>query len=56
MEREKLQELINWLGNQIENANKVIIESQNSRNFGREAQYEGIRDAFTRCLKKLSSH
>ncbi|MEO6884225.1 MAG: hypothetical protein ABI199_09400 [Bacteroidia bacterium] len=53
MNSEKLQELIRWLNVQIHHANEVIEESQRNRNYGRESQYEGIRDAFMRCLNKL---
>jgi hypothetical protein len=54
MNNEQLQELIRWLNNQIVHTNKVINESHDTVNVGREAQYEGMRDAFLRCLKKLN--
>ena len=55
MKSEKLQELIRWLNDQINHANGVIEESQRNRNYGRESQYEGIRDAFMRCLNKVGN-
>lgn len=53
MNREELQEILKWLNDQIEYANEAIHESHQSHNYGRESQYEGIRDAFMRCLNKL---
>ncbi|HVA99023.1 MAG TPA: hypothetical protein VNG53_09015 [Bacteroidia bacterium] len=55
MKSEKLQELIRWLNDQINHANGVIEESQRNHNYGRESQYEGIRDAFMRCLNKVGN-
>jgi hypothetical protein len=54
MNNEQLQELIKWLTKQIDHTNKAIMEANSSQNFGREAQYEGMRDAFLRCLNQLN--
>jgi len=53
MNREQLQEMVNWLSDQIDYANEAIHEAHNAHNYGRESQYEGIRDAFMRCLNKI---
>lgn len=53
MNREQLQHMLNWLKDQIEYANEAIQEAHAAHNYGRESQYEGIRDAFMRCLNKL---
>ncbi len=53
MNREQIQEVLKWLNDQIEYANESIHEAHQSRNYGRESQYEGVRDAFMRCLNKL---
>ena len=53
MNREQLHEMLTWLDDQISYANEAIHEAQATRNYGRESQYEGIRDAFTRCLNRL---
>ncbi|MCC6690811.1 MAG: hypothetical protein IT235_04700 [Bacteroidia bacterium] len=53
MSSEKIQEMLNWLNDQIEYANEAIQESHLTHNYGRQSQYEGIRDAFMRCLNKL---
>lgn len=54
MNAEKLQILIRWLNEQIKYANDTINESRRNSNYGREIQYEGIRDAFMRCLNRLT--
>lgn len=46
MENERLQQLIRWLNEQIAHTNLVINESHQTNNYGRESQYEGMRDAF----------
>lgn len=54
MNNEQLQTLIRWLTEQINHTNFVINEAHMHNNFGREAQYEGMRDAFQRCLNRLA--
>lgn len=54
MNTEQLQEVLEWLKSQISYANATINEAHETHNFGREVQYEGMRDAFMRCLNKLS--
>ncbi len=54
MDTQKLHELMCWLQSQIEHASRSLTESHDLHNFGREAQLEGMRDAFMRCLNKLS--
>ena len=55
MEKEQLQQLIRWLNEQIDYTNRVINESHQTNNYGRESQYEGMRDAFVRCLNMVSN-
>ena len=46
MNSEQLQEVVQWLNQQIVHVNEVINESHRTSNLGRETQYEGMRDAF----------
>ena len=39
----------------IQPLNEVINEAHRTSNHGRETQYEGMRDAFMRCLNKLKN-
>jgi hypothetical protein len=54
MEKEQLQTIIRWLNDQIRNSNMIIQEAYQTNNIGRGAQYEGMRDAFQRCLNRLT--
>ena len=54
MNPEKLHEFIIWLNGQVEHLTCAINEAHDGKNFGREAQFEGMRDAFMRCLNKLT--
>ena len=54
MNTQKLNDFVSWLSGQVEHLSSAITEAQDSKNFGREAQFEGMRDAFMRCLNKLT--
>ena len=54
MNPEKLHNFLLWLNGQVEHLSSAINEAHEVKNFGREAQYEGMRDAFMRCLNKLT--
>ncbi len=53
MNPDQLQQMVNWLNLQIGHLTKSIKEAHRSDNFGRELQYEGMRDAFIVFLIKL---
>lgn len=53
MTPEKLHDYVIWLNSQVEHLTAAINEAHDGKNFGREAQFEGMRDAFMRCLNKL---
>jgi hypothetical protein len=55
MEKEQLQSLVRWLNDQIKNSNLIIAEAHQTNNIGRGAQYEGMRDAFVRCLNRINN-
>jgi hypothetical protein len=55
MKNEQLRETLRWLQMQIDHASDVIKESRVNQNFGREAQYEGMREAYTQVLKWISN-
>jgi len=56
MKPEQLQEVVHWLNQQIVHLNEAINEAHKTNNLGREVQYEGMRDAFMRCLNKLTNN
>ena len=54
MNPEKLHDFVTWLNGQVEHLSSAINDAHDDSNFGREAQFEGMRDAFMRCLNKLT--
>ena len=54
MNPEKLHDFVIWLNSQVEHLTMEIHDAHDVRNFGREAQFEGMRDAFMRCLNRLT--
>jgi hypothetical protein len=55
MDQQKLQQMIRWLHEQINSANVTINEAQRNQNYGRLVIYEGMRDAYLRCLNELDA-
>ena len=53
MTPEKLQQHIEWLNTELKRLTAEINKAKEERNFGREANMEGQRDALLRCLNKL---
>jgi hypothetical protein len=54
MTPEKLHDFVSWLSSQVEHLTSTINDAHEKLNPGREAQCEGMRDAFMRCLNKLT--
>lgn len=54
MSPEQLQQFLAWLNEQIRHANSTMNESRSHQNYGREAQYAGMKEAFEKCLVKLN--
>jgi hypothetical protein len=55
MNPEQLQQMVRWLNQQIVNSNESVNEAHHTNNYSRETQYEGMREAFVKCLSKLSN-
>lgn len=55
MNPEQLQQMVKWLNLQILHLTESIKEAHQSNNYGREIQYEGMRDAFKKFLTKFTS-
>lgn len=56
MSLEQLQEIVNWLKYQIKYLESSINEAQQTNNYGRKLQHEGMRDAFIKCLNQLNKY
>ena len=52
---EQIEQMVQWLNQQIMNSCESINEAHQTNNYGKESQFEGMRDGFIRCLKKLDS-
>lgn len=55
MNPEQLQQMIKWLNLQIQHLTESIKEAHQTNNYGREIQYEGMREAFKKFLNKFNS-
>lgn len=55
MDQEQLQQLLSWLNEQIRQSKRVMSEAQQTHNYGREAMYEGMKEAYERCLGHIST-
>ena len=54
MEKEQLQQLVRWLNDQINQSNTIINDAQKTANYGKSTLYEGMREAFVKCLTKVN--
>ncbi len=55
MNPEQKQQIVQWLNQQIVHSNETVNEAHQSNQFEKETQFEGMRDAFMRCLNKLNN-
>lgn len=54
MNKKQLLDLISWLRVKLAESESVIKESKITHNYGRAAQFEGMRDAYLECLRKIN--
>lgn len=54
MNKKQLLDLITWLRVRLTESESVIKESKITHNYGRATQYEGMRDAYLECLRKIN--
>lgn len=54
MNAKQTRDLINWLKSRLIDAESKIKESQITHNYGKATQYEGMREAYLECLRKLN--
>ncbi|HRE75945.1 MAG TPA: hypothetical protein PK637_15195 [Flavobacteriales bacterium] len=55
MEKNRLREMVSWLRMQLSEAESVIKESKIAHNYGKASVFEGKRDAYLDCLRKLTT-
>lgn len=54
MSLEQVQQMIHWIKQQIVYLNASITEAEQTNNYGRKIQHEGMRDGFSKCLTQLN--
>jgi hypothetical protein len=54
MNKKQLQDLILWLRDKLSESESIIKESKITHNYGRATQFEGMRDAYLECLRKIN--
>lgn len=54
MEKKQNRDLVVWLRNKLSETESVIKESKLTHNYGKATQYEGKKEAYLDCLKKLN--
>lgn len=54
MNKKQLLDLISWLRVKLAESESVIKESKITHNYGRATQFEGMRDAYLECLRKIN--
>jgi hypothetical protein len=50
-----IDHLEGWLREQVKSVNDAIKELERIHNYGKAAQCEGMREAYMKCLEKLST-
>jgi hypothetical protein len=53
MKKEEMELLISWLNEQLEFTNKLKEQANQSKNYGKEVQYQAMHKAFSECLNHL---
>ncbi len=54
MNAQQTRDLVAWLKARLTDAECKIKESQIIHNYGRATQYEGMKEAYLECLRKLN--
>jgi hypothetical protein len=54
MHNKQVNDLVSWLREKLSETESVIKESKISHNYGRATQYEGKKEAYMECLRKLN--
>jgi hypothetical protein len=54
MDKKRLREMVAWLRHQLSETESVIKESKIAHNYGKATVFEGKREAYMDCLRKLT--
>ncbi len=53
MKKQQFLNLVKWIKEQIEFADRLIDESKESKNYGKETLYSGMKEAYIKMLQQL---
>ena len=53
MKKEEMELLISWLNEQLEYTNKLKEQANQTKNYGKEVQYQAMHKAYSACLNHL---
>jgi len=54
MNKKQLLDLISWLRIKLAESESIIKEAKITHNYGKATQYEGMREAYLECLRKIN--
>lgn len=54
MNPEQLQQMVRWLNQQIINSSESLNEAHQLNNYCKQTEFEGMKEAYQRCLLKMS--
>lgn len=54
MNTEQLQQMVKWLNQQIIDSNESMNEAHEMSNYCKETEFEGMKEAYQRCLLMIS--
>lgn len=55
MSKNVQQDIVTWLRTKLAETESVIKESKLNHNYGKATQFEGRREAYLDCLRKLTN-
>ena len=54
MDKRQLRTIVDWLRERLSETESVIKESKLNHNYGKATLFEGKKDAYLECLKKIN--
>ncbi|MBL4652482.1 MAG: hypothetical protein JKY53_06395 [Flavobacteriales bacterium] len=53
MKKDEIQFLVSWLNEQIEFTSRLLEQAHQTKNYGKEVEYEAMNIAYHNCLDHL---
>ena len=55
MNKKQLLDLVSWLRNKLAESESAIKEAKIAHNYGRATHYEGMKEAYLECLRRIDA-